>query len=43
MCLIVTGDTAPEAPQELIASGLEILHKPVVPERWNASLARLGF
>ncbi|MBK8019193.1 MAG: response regulator [Betaproteobacteria bacterium] len=41
--LIVTGDTAPEALQELLASGLEILHKPVVPDRWNASLARLGF
>ena len=37
VCLIVTGDTAPEALQELLASGLEILHKPVVPDRWNAS------
>ena len=42
-CLIVTGDTAPEALQELRSSGLEILHKPVMPDRWNASLARLGF
>lgn len=40
-CLIVTGDTAPEDFRAMLASGFEVLHKPVAPEVLRAALGQL--
>ena len=41
-CLIVTGDTAPDDLRAVVGSGLEVLYKPVAPERLREALQRLG-
>lgn len=38
--LLITGDTAPERLQEAVASGLELLHKPVAADELRAALGR---
>jgi signal transduction histidine kinase/CheY-like chemotaxis protein len=41
-CLIVTGDTAPDDLRAFVGSGLEVLYKPVAPERLREALQRIG-
>lgn len=41
-CLIVTGDTAPDDLRAVVGSGLEVLYKPVAPERLREALQRLA-
>jgi hypothetical protein len=38
----VTGDTAPDDLRAVVGSGLEVLYKPVAPERLREALQRLG-
>ncbi len=40
-CLIITGDTAPERLREAMASGVPLLHKPVVPQQLYEALAAI--
>jgi hypothetical protein len=38
----VTGDTAPDDLRAFVGSGLEVLYKPVAPERLREALQRIG-
>lgn len=42
VCLIVTGDTAPEDLRAMVGSGFEVLYKPVAPESLRAVLDNLA-
>lgn len=41
-CLLITGDTAPQRLREALASGVPLLHKPVLPTQLHAALAGLN-
>jgi hypothetical protein len=39
--LILSGDTSTEGISEIVASGFQIMHKPIAPEALRRNLARL--